>query len=148
VVRLIHMWHDTLICGTTHSHVTRHTHMWYDSFTCDTTHSYVVRLIHMWHDTFVCGYATWQGSLDWFEVDLMCSCGVLQCVAVCCSVLQCGLRYSSIPGHRNHLNDPASMFINTHWWSQHPTCQHCFYKPSRNCHPSQRVSSPVETLTL
>jgi len=24
----------------------------------------------------------------WFEVDLMCSCSVLQCVAVCCSVLQ------------------------------------------------------------
>jgi len=41
--------------------------------------------------------ATGQGSLDWFEVDLMCCCSVLQCVAVwfevdlmcCCSVLQC-----------------------------------------------------------
>ena len=40
-----------------------------------------------------CGFsATPQGSLDWFEVDVMCCCSVcsvLQCVAVCCSLLQC-----------------------------------------------------------
>jgi len=55
--------------------------------------------------------------------------------------------YSVIPGHRNHRNDPASVFPSTHWWSQHPACQRwlflvvsCFYKPLRNCHPSQRVS--------
>ena len=60
--------------------------------------------------------------------------------------------YNSIPGHRKHINDPASVFLSrsgTHWWSQHPACQRCFYKPLRNCHPSQRVSTPlVETLTL
>jgi len=40
-------------------------------------------------------------------------------------------------------NDPVS----TKWWSQHPACQRCFYKPFRNCHPSRRVSTPpVETL--
>jgi len=55
--------------------------------------------------------------------------------------------YRVIPGHRNHRNDPASVFLSTHWWSQHPACQRCFYKPLRNCHPSQRVSTPpVETL--
>jgi len=45
---------------------------------------------------------------------------------------------SSVPGHRlrNHLNDPASVFLSTHWWSQHPACQRCFYRPLRNCHPS------------
>jgi len=55
--------------------------------------------------------------------------------------------YSRVPGHRNHRNDPASVFLSTHWWSQHPACQRwlflvvsCFYKPLRNCHPSQRIS--------
>jgi len=55
--------------------------------------------------------------------------------------------YSSIPAHRNHQNDPASVFLSTHWWSQHPASQRwlflvvsCFFKPLRNCHPSQRVS--------
>ena len=39
--------------------------------------------------------------------------------------------------------DPGSMFLSTHRWSQKPSLsgQHCFYKPSRNCHPSQRVST-------
>ena len=53
--------------------------------------------------------------------------------------------YSVIPGHRNHRNDPASVFLSTHWWSQHPACQcwlflvdFCFFKPLRKCHPSQR----------
>jgi len=57
--------------------------------------------------------------------------------------------YTKVPGHRNHRSDPASELQRTHWWRQHPTCQHCLYQPLRNCHPSQRVStSPVETLTL
>jgi len=34
------------------------------------------------------------------------------------------------------------VFLSTHWWSKHPACQRCFYKPLRNCHPSQRVSTP------
>ena len=52
-------------------------------------------------------------------------------------------------GHRNHWNDPASEFLSTHWWSQHPACQRCFYQPLRKCHPSQRLSTPpVETPTL
>ena len=55
--------------------------------------------------------------------------------------------YSRVPGHRNHRNDPASVFLSTYWWSQHPACQRwlflvvsCFCKPLRNCHPRQRVS--------
>ena len=53
------------------------------------------------------------------------------------------------PGHRNHVLDPASEFLSTHWWSQQPACQRCFYKPLRNCQPSQRVSTPpVETRIL
>ena len=54
---------------------------------------------------------------------------------------------SKVPRHRNHQNGPASVFLSTHWWSQHLACQpwlflvvSCFYKPLRNCHPSQRVS--------
>jgi len=51
---------------------------------------------------------------------------------------------TSIQGHRNHLNDPASVFLSTHRWSQHPACQRCFYKPLINCHPpSQQVSVSV-----
>jgi len=90
------------------------------------------------------------------------SCSVLQCVAVCCSILHDGILrsgssfdpgtsrsicYRVILGHRNHWNDPASVFLSTHGWSQHPACQHwlflvisCFFKPLRNCHPSQWVS--------
>ena len=37
--------------------------------------------------------------------------------------------YSSIPAHRNHVFDPARVFLSTHWWSQHPACQRYFYKP-------------------
>jgi len=55
--------------------------------------------------------------------------------------------YSRVPKRRNHRNDPASVFLSTHWWSQHPACQRwlflvvsCVYKPLRNCHPSQWVS--------
>ena len=55
-------------------------------------------------------------------------------------------QYRVIPAHRNHRNDPASVFLSTHWWSQHPASQRwlflvvsCFFKPLRNCHPSQRV---------
>jgi len=33
---------------------------------------------------------------------------------------------SRIPGRRNHVFDPASVFLSTHSWSQHPTCQRCF----------------------
>ena len=49
-----------------------------------------------------------------------------------------GLR---LPRARNHGFDPASVFLSTHWWSQHPACQRCFYKPWRNCPASQRVST-------
>jgi len=44
--------------------------------------------------------------------------------------------YSTDPGHRNHFFDPASEFLSTHWWSQNPACQRCFYKPLKNCHPA------------
>jgi len=40
-------------------------------------------------------------------------------------------RYRVIPGHSNHVFDPASVLLSTHWSSQHPACQHCFYKPLR-----------------
>jgi len=55
--------------------------------------------------------------------------------------------YSRVPGHRNHRNDTANVFLITHWWSQHPACHRwlflvvsCFFKPLGNCHPSPRVS--------
>jgi len=54
--------------------------------------------------------------------------------------------YSRVQAHRNHGFDPASVFLSTHWWSQHPACQCCFYKPLRNCHPSQRVSKIIKKL--
>ena len=44
--------------------------------------------------------------------------------------------YSTDPGHRNRFFDPASEFLSTHWWSQNPACQRCFYKPLTNCHPA------------
>jgi len=44
--------------------------------------------------------------------------------------------YRVVPGHRNHLNDPASEFLSTHWWRQNPACQRCFYKPLKSCHPA------------
>ncbi len=44
--------------------------------------------------------------------------------------------------------DPVRVFLSTHRWSQKTVCQHCFYKPSRKCHPSQWVSTtPLETVT-
>jgi len=52
-------------------------------------------------------------------------------------------QYRVVPGHRNHLNDPASEFLSTHWWSQNPACQRCFYKQLKNCHPaSEFLHSP------
>ena len=49
----------------------------------------------------------------------------------------------------NHVFDPASVFLSTHWWSQHPDWQRCFYKLLTNCKFNQQVSAPpVETLTL
>ena len=95
--------------------------IWYDLFVCDLTHFHVAWLIpftDMWYMT--------NSYVAWFIHTVLCM---------------------VIPGHRNHRHDPASVFRSTHWWSQHPACQRCFYKPSRNCHPSQRVSTPpVETL--
>jgi len=59
------------------------------------------------------------------------------------------IHYRRVPGHRNHVFDPASVFLSTHWLSQHPACQRCFCKPWGNCHPSQRVSTPpIGALTL
>jgi len=51
------------------------------------------------------------------------------------------LEYRVIPGHRNHVFKPASVFLSTNRWSQHPACQRCVYKPLRNCHHRQRVST-------
>jgi len=59
--------------------------------------------------------------------------------------------YRVIPAHWNHVLTQPACLLSTHWWSQHPACQRCFYDLLRNCrwHPSQRViTSPVETLTL
>jgi len=54
-----------------------------------------------------------------------------------CVVRHCPptLLYRVVPGHRNHLNDPASEFLSTHSWSQNPACMCCFYKPLKNYHP-------------
>ena len=41
------------------------------------------------------------------------------------------------------------MFLNHIDEVRNPGSQHCFYKPSRNCHPSQPVSTtPLETVIL
>jgi len=64
-------------------------------------------------------------------------------------IKQSNAHYINIPARRVHVFDPAIVFLSTHWWSQHPACQRCFYKPLRNCHPSQQISTPpVEILTL
>jgi len=53
---------------------------------------------------------------------------------VWCSMLRKPDSYSTDPGNRNRFFDPASEFLSTHWWSQNPACQRCFYKPFKNCH--------------
>jgi len=50
------------------------------------------------------------------------------------TILFCFVYYMVFPGHRNRFLDPASEFLSTHWWSQNPACQRCFYKPLKNCH--------------
>ena len=53
-------------------------------YTCAYVYMYIL-CVWCWRSRifFGCGYcATLQGSLGWFEVDLMCCCSVLQCVAV------------------------------------------------------------------
>jgi len=37
---------------------------------------------------------------------------------------QCTWSWEATPGP--FQNDPASVFLSTHWWSQHPACQRCF----------------------
>jgi len=125
------VWPDSFMCVTWLIHLSCNaasSYVWYDSFirviwliyTSDVTHSSV------WHGSFAC--------VPW----LIHMCGVTN---------PCVWRHSFV--HRNHRNDPASEFLSTHWWSQHPACQRCFYQPFRNFHPSQQVSTPpVETLTL
>jgi len=50
--------------------------------------------------------------------------------------------YKRVLVHKSHVCDPACMFLSTHWWSQHPACQSCFYKPLRNCNPSEFLHPP------
>ena len=91
-------------------------------------------------------------SLSLFGYSLSKDAAVCQCFVVCYSVLQrVAVRYNvqSHPGTKNNRKDLGSAFLGSHWWSQHPACQLCFYKPLRNGHHIQRVSTPpVESLTL
>ena len=51
--------------------------------------------------------------------------------------------YSTVPGHRNHVFDPASMCPSTHRWSQHPACQRCFGRAARGGGRSRRAPFAV-----
>jgi hypothetical protein len=46
--------------------------------------------------------------------------------------------YSRVPAHRNHDFWPSQRVSKHIDEVRNPACQHCFYKSSRNCHPSQR----------
>jgi len=123
------VWYDPFKCVTRrclHA-ATSHSYVWHDSFTCVTqlihkcgkAHSYVrcihmcgslvcarhwyVRRIHMcgWlicvtYDPFICdathSCVYGHSCLDCVAV----CCNVLQCVVVCCSVLQCGTESCSV----------------------------------------------------
>jgi len=86
-----------------------------------------------------CGFEDTFVSIEAFHIKV--------CTAFVWTDFPNSTAYSRIPGRRNHRNEPASVFLSTHWWSQHPACQcwlflvvSCFYKPFRNCHSRQRVS--------
>jgi len=99
-------------------------------------------LCYCWVHMYVCMH-TWCTYLCIYIGIHICMYVYTMYICVC----NCG--YSSIPAHRNHTFDPATVFLSTHWWSQHPACQRCFYKPLKNYYPSQRVfTPPVETLPL
>jgi len=59
----------------TRRYVTWLSHIWHDSFICDKTHSSMSRSIHY--------HVTW-----WVVLQCVVCCSMLQCVAVCCSVLR------------------------------------------------------------
>ena len=83
-------------------------------------------------------FQTGEGKLEsWRTVTRLCLCRL---ILVLSSI------YRVVPGHNDHLNDPASEFLSTHWWNQNPACQSCFIQKLTH---SQRVYTlPVETLTL